>query len=330
MKSLVALNILILTAIYSCNNETNKKVNSENNETPLTSDTVGLSASFIESLHERKTLKNYDMSLVDFINSQPNKPDSTRKVVYILPFGNMKPQVEEIIKAEVEYLEIFLQLPVKVMSRVGYDEIKEMETVKTRKVPDSDYDYFSKMKGEITSFREQIEANSFINSYLIDHKPKDAVAVLGITEHDIYKPDYNFLFGTSNRKSAVGLVSTFRLIDYGQQTKWNIRKVVSKQIVNLFSIRNVKDYVCLLNFHNNKDELVFGEFKLSPLALSKLRYCIGFDYQKRFMQLEEFWRMEANTDMAEYYQRCIELIPATEATKKQDTLLNSHSKQLKE
>ncbi|WP_027420726.1 zinc metalloprotease [Crocinitomix catalasitica] len=142
----------------------------------------------------------------------------------------------------------------------------------------------------------------------VDNIPEDAVAILGVTEHDIYNPKYNFLFGTSNSTKNMGLVSTFRLITYGERTKFNIRKVISKQIVNLFSIPNVKDYECLVNFHINKKELEEGEFKLSPGILEKLKYAVGFDYTKRFEELANFWEHENNPELADYYLKCVSLL----------------------
>lgn len=313
MKIVLKITLLSLILFFSCKNNDSEKPNIKinNTESDIKIDTTRLSLNYIEKLHERKTLKEYDKSLIDYIKSNPNKPDSIKKVVYLLPFGNMKPEIEEIIKNEIQYLETFLQLPVKILDRVSYDEIKKIESIKTRLVSDSDYGYYSKMKGEIENLREQIEASSFIDNYLIKNKPFDAIAVLGITEHDIYNPKYNYLFGSSKLKGGVGLISTFRLIDYGDYTKYNIRKVASKQIVNLFSIKNVKDYVCLLNFHNNKMELERGEFILSPLALEKFKYSVGFDYNKRFKELEGFWENEENEEMANYYKECQKLKPTT-------------------
>lgn len=293
--------------IWSCNSDKSKttsQVSDKKVVDKLSVDTTGFSLKSIDNLHDRLTLKDYDKSLSDFINSSPNMVDSTRKVVYLLPFGNMKPEVEKLIKSEVEYLKAFFQLDVKVLDRIAYDSIKKMTAIQTRMVPSSDFDYYSKMKGGTPILREQIQATSFIDTVMKQNKPKDAVAVLGVTEHDIYNPKFNYLFGISELKDGVGLVSTFRLIDYGQETKYNIRKVISKQIVNMFSIPNVKDFKCVMNFHNNIDELYLGKFDLSPRALEKLKYAIGFDYSKRFDDLAKFWAKENNKAEAKYYEEC--------------------------
>lgn len=302
MKQIFLITLLTVI-IWGCNADKSRTTDPITENKPKV-DTAGLSLKLIDDLHDRLTWRDHDMSLIEFINSSPNMVDSIRKVVYLLPFGNMKPEVEKIIREEVEYLEVFLQLEVKVLDRIPYDSIKKMGSIQTRMVPGSDFSYYSKMKGGTPNLNEQIQASSFIDAVMKRNKPKDAVAVLGITEHDIYNSNYNYLFGTSALKEGVGLVSTFRLIDYGQETKYNIRKVLSKQILNMFSIPNVKDYKCVMNFHNSIDELYHGKFDLSPRALEKLKYAIGFDYSKRFDDLEKFWTKENNKTEAKYYKEC--------------------------
>lgn len=295
--------VLLTSLIWSCNSHTSNSTNHPDDKIPA--DTTGRLLRAIDDLHERLTVKDYDNSLIDYINSHPNKIDSIRKVVYLLPFGNMKPDVDKIIQSEAIYLHAFLQLEVKVLDRIPFDSIKKMTSIQTSMVPSSDFDYFSKMKGGVPTLTEQIDASSFIDVVMRKNRPSDAIAVLGITEHDIYTQKYNYLFGISELKDGVGLVSTFRLIDYGEETKYNIRKVVSKQIVNMFSIANVGDFKCVMNFHNNIDELYQGKFDLSPRALEKLRYAIGFDYAERFNVLKEFWTDEKNEEEIRYYEECL-------------------------
>lgn len=296
----IGILILISFIFVSCNlDKTKQQIDM------ISVDTTGYSLKSINDLHERLTLKDYDKSLIDYISSNPNKVDSIRKVIYLVPFGNMRSDVEKLMQGEIKYLEAFFQLEVKMLDRIPYDSIKKMTSIQTRMVPSSDFEYYSKMKGGTPTLREQIQASSFMDAVLKNNKPKDAIAILGITEHDIYNPKYNFLFGISGLKDGVGLVSTFRLIDYGQETKNNIRKVISKQIVNMFSIPNVKDFKCVLNYHNDIEELYYGKFDLSPRALEKLKYAIGFDYSKRFYDLAKFWKKEGNEEEEKYYEECL-------------------------
>ena len=303
MKNLLI--ILVLLTSFSCNTTTEKESTQVEIETKNELSTL----SALDELHHRKTLARKDKSFQDYIDDSPNRPTEKQKTIYLLPFGNMKPEVKTIIEEEVKYLEIFFELPIKILDDVPYDEIQDLSKVKTRMISERTFGYFSKEKGgNIENLREQIQATSFIDHYMLDNKPDDAICVLGITEHDIYNPKYNYLFGSSRTKSGVGLISTFRLIDYGELTTYNIRKIVSKQIVNMFSVKNVKDYDCLLNFHPDKLALQRANFQLSPMALEKLGYNIGFDQKERFEALEKFWLNEDNPEMVEYYKKCQELI----------------------
>lgn len=305
-SSIVIIVCLLMT--IACKEKTQNKQEETSKNTPLNVDTAGYSLNAIKSLHQRLTVKNYDKSLAEYILSIPNKVDPTHHTVYLLPFGNMKPEVEKIIKEEIRYLEAFLQLKVTVLPIIPYDSIKNVASVETRMVPENDYSFFEGKKGEIKQLREQINARSFIDKVLKARKPSDAVAILGITEHDIYQEKYNYLFGLSELKSGLGIVSTFRMIDYGDNTRYNIRKVVSKQIVNMFSIDNVKDYKCVLNYHNDDLELAKGSFDLSPSALEKLKYATGLKYEKRFSELLIFWMLERNKEETTYYKKCLEMM----------------------
>lgn len=295
--------VIILNSCSTSNNEQQdkkiKKVKKVHSSHPL------------DVLHERINLHDYDLTLEEFISKKPNKVSNGNNVIYLVPFGNMKPEVLEIIKDEIPYLNAFFQMSIQIMDPISFDQIKQVEEVKTRMVPDNDYAYYSKEKGESINLREQIEANSFMDAFLKNMKTRKTYAILGITEHDIYNPKFNYLFGVSKLEGGIGLVSTYRLIDYKERTKYNLRRVISKQIVNMFGIKNVKDYNCLLNFHNNKEELEQGEFKLSPVALDKLQYCIGFDPIKRFEDLREIWYTEQVSEMEAYYTKSIQIIKKT-------------------
>lgn len=303
MKKIYLLILLLPFIALSCSNseeKSTKKKTEEKKEVTV--------VHVLDELHERINFKNHDLSLVKFIAKNSSKVSSGKRTIYLQPFGNMKPEVLEILKAEIIYLEAFLQLPVKILTPISFDTIKKVDAVKTRMVPDEEYEYYTKEKGESINLREQIEADSFMEVFMKKIKPQDAYAVLGITEHDIYNPKYNYLFGVSKLEGGIGLVSTYRLIDYKERTKYNLRRVISKQIVNMFGIKNVKDYRCLMNFHNSKEALELGEFKLSPIAMEKLQYCVQFDPIKRFNDLRNIWLTEQMLEMETYYTKAIQLL----------------------
>lgn len=281
----------------------------EEEEIELKLDTTGAGLLAIEHLHEKINLKNKDKSLVEYANSDPNRPTGDQRVIYIMPLGYMSTEVEDALRMEEKYLEIFFQLEVEIMNRIPFDDLTNEQVVTRSR---SEYIYGGKYdKEEIpVNVSEQIETNSLLDHYVVPNMPEDAVAVLAVTDHDIYSPKYNFLFGSSRSAKHAGVISTHRLREDPRHEKYNIRKVMSKQIANLFSISNVKDYVCLMKFANSVYELQEKPMYLSPRVLEKLKVSIGFDHDKRFMQLRNFWFEEGNVEMTDYYDACLESIGA--------------------
>ncbi|WP_028981376.1 archaemetzincin [Sporocytophaga myxococcoides] len=314
MNKFVAI-IFIFWCITACDSSNNKTLKKTHAASVVNIDTSDYSLNYLESLHRKRNFKRYDKSLTEFILSNPNKRDSVRKIIYLQPLGNMSDKVAGIIKEEINYLKSFFQLEVKILGNISFEEIKNRK-VETRLVSEDDLGYYNKFKSSSVNLTEQINANSLIENYLKNNVPTDAVAVLGITEHDLYLPRMNFIYGSSYLKNRMGIISTYRIAEDYEESKMNIRKVVTKQIANLFSIPNVKDYVCVLNFHNNIEQLRAGTLLISPVALAKLKYAIGFDYTQRFSDLKEFYHSEGNEAMEEYYDKSLKLIATQVKSKK--------------
>lgn len=298
--------LLLLVLSMSCSEseqQSTPEVDTSPTSQPLAIDTTGADLSRLNSLHERVNFKPRDRSLVEYVNSRPNRPEPGKDVIYLMPLGDMSAEIEALLQAEVEYLKIFFQLEVKIADRVPFNDLKTIEKVKTRLVNRGHS--HGKGKESTADLREQIDASSLIEHYILPNKPADAAVVLGITDHDIYSAKYNFLYGLSNIEGGTGLISTHRLKKDPMETKLNIRKLASKQIVNLFSLKNEKDFVSLLTFSNNMRELKAKTPYLSPRSLEKLKVNIGFDYNPRFQALRKFWTSEGNTEMAAFYTDCL-------------------------
>lgn len=300
---LIGLATILLSSCFS--NSTDQTIESKiqaDSTTNVALDTTGADLSSIGHLHKRINLKNQDQPLADYAKSNPNRPDSIKKVIYLLPLGDMSEDIAKLLNEETDYLKKFFQLPVKVLPRIPFNDIQKIDSVKTRMNPAPSH---GKMKGDNLNLTEQVDGNSLMEYFVIPNKPADAVVILGITDHDLYSQNYNFIYGTSSLKGGAGLISTHRLQHNPYETLYNIRKAATKQIANAFSISNVKDYVCVMNFHNSVDELEMGVFYLSPIALEKLKINIGFDYNKRFADLRDFWKLQDNKPMVEFYSKCL-------------------------
>lgn len=268
----------------------------------------------LDELISKKTFNAYDESLKQYIRSNPNRPDSLRHVIYLLPLGHMTEEMTKLLTDEVHYLSVFFQMDVKLMPLVPFADLKAIDSVQTRLDPGSNYNGKLDKGGHDQIVREQLETNSLMKHFIQPNMPPDAVVIIGVTEHDLYARGYNWLYGSTIRKSGIGVISTHRITEYPYQMKPNLRKVISKQVANGFSIKNTKDYDCLLNFHKNRNELTNGVFYLSPRALEKLCFSTGFDHQTRFKALTNFWQKEGNEEMVSHYEHCLERLLTCEHT----------------
>jgi len=294
MKKSFSLLLLSISLFTSCKTDTNQSEHHAVNENTLL-DTTGSSTEFLKHLHKKRTLKTYDQSLEEYLSSGPRVPDSIQKIIYLLPIGDVDTTYINFLDKERDYLERFFQLEVKLLPAVTINDLK-VNNVKTR------LHSASQMygKGAEEANDEQIEANSLLKNYVIPNKPKDGIVVLGVTDYDIYNPKYNYIFGTSDLHDGTGIISTNRLLG-----ETSIHNVLTKQITNIFSIPNTKDYDCLLNFQDTPIQEEMSVSYLSPLALQKLKIAIGFDYLKRFEELEQYWSTRHHVDNSKYYRDCI-------------------------
>jgi archaemetzincin len=64
-----------------------------------------------------------------------------------------------------------------------------------------------------------------LDSILIKQKPQDAVALMGITERDLFpRPEWNYVFGLASYENGVGVSSIYRFAD-GHLTTSNLTRV---------------------------------------------------------------------------------------------------------
>lgn len=302
--------ILTTLLLLACTDQ--ESTTTQEQEAPI--DLTGIDLSCLDTLHEKTTFKTYDRTLADYINSNPNRPTETRNVIYLLPLGDMSPAMDSLLQKEVLYLKTFFQMEVRIMDRVPFNDLAKIDSVITRQDPNYN-SYGGKSEYDIPTenIREQIDVSSLIKHFVKPNMPEDGIVILGITDHDIYSPKYNWLYGSSNIKEGTACISTHRLKEDEYYLKMNIRKAISKQLTNAFSIKNVKDYHCLLTFHNNIQELEAGVLYLSPRALEKLTIAIGFDHATRFEALRKFWIIEEDSlndtnGMSAYYSECLRLL----------------------
>ena len=118
-------------------------------------------------------------SVAEFMREMPDRPTAKRRTIYLQPIGAFAGARGRILAATADYVERFFGLPVKTLPAVPLSQIP----AEARRVHPS-------------WGNEQILAPWVNNNLLYDKKPADAVAMLGLTDVDLYpEPSWNFVFG---------------------------------------------------------------------------------------------------------------------------------------
>jgi archaemetzincin len=152
--------------------------------------------------------------------------------------------------------------------------------------------------------------------FLEEIKPKDAIAMIGLTEHDLYVEDSDlFVAGLCNGKRSVGVFSSFRYdpsIKFCDENWFNITKLKTKANYKLLLNRTCKLMVhetchllgfdhctfmdCCMNGSGHIEEDYSQSMFLCPIDLKKLALILNFDIIERYKDLKEFFEKHKSID----------------------------------
>src|ERR1035437_10091489 len=128
----------------------------------------------------------------DFRRSQPNRPDTRRRIIYLQPLGDFRAQQSPSLEMLRQYAADFFQMEVKALAPISIS----VSGVTTRT---------NSMTG-----RRQVLTGDVLH-WLTGKLPGDAFCLLGITMEDLYPEEsWNFVFGQASLNERVGIYSFAR------------------------------------------------------------------------------------------------------------------------
>lgn len=229
--------------------------------------------------------KEFSQTVADFKNGSYNKPDGTRKYIYLLPMGDFPsgtaaPSLESLR----EYLEIFFQMPARLAPGTP-----ENAAGATRRVNEG-------------SGKPQLLTTDILK-WLPSQLPSDAYCLLAVTLTDLYpKESWNFVFGEATFKERVGVFSLARNdpdfegrsgIDRASATALMLRRAcltLSHETGHMFGWKHCRFYRCLMGGSMSLGESDRTPAALCPVCLHKLAVTRTFDPSVRQQQLIKFYR----------------------------------------
>lgn len=261
-------------------------------------------------------------SFDQYVRGRPNRPSAARRTLYLVPIGpptERSPPGRETrspgmtpwappggtpIELLAEFARAHFQLPVKVLPAI------DLEATAAR-VRD---------RG---SFR-QILAPDLLD-HLKTRLPRDGYSLIGLTADDLYPDEsWNFVFGMATLRERVGVYSTARYHPsfYGEEDHypapefWVMRrslKVMAHEIGHMFGMEHCTYYECVMNGSNHLAETDRRPAHLCPVCLRKLHYAVGFAPDRRYRDLERFFRRSKLGPEADWVRGRAEAIEAAAA-----------------
>ena len=167
-----------------------------------------------------------------YLSSNPNRPTAARTTIYLQPFGDFTAAQELLIDATAELMGLYFGTPVKTQKRIGDDAIP----------------------ASARRLHPRWGMKQFYTPYLLDDvlkpgRPKDAVAVLGLTATDLYPdPKWNFVFGQASLTDRVGVWSLAPLWGRGKGAALQVLRrtllVAMHETGHMFGIAHCTAFEC--------------------------------------------------------------------------------------
>lgn len=215
----------------------------------------------------------------DYVGVDPNRPTGERKMFYIQPLGELTEKERKAVEVMREYAEVYFGISAKVCEPI----------------PMFENGYVAK--------RRQYNA-SMVMGQLTERMPKDAVVYIGITHHDLFADNLNFVFGLGSLRNGTGVYSLLRYET--SDAKLFLRralKLMAHEVGHIFSIHHCVTYHCVMNGANNLSEDDSHPMQLCPIDLKKLQWAVGFDWLARYDRLLAFYRKHGLSDEADWTAR---------------------------
>lgn len=227
--------------------------------------------------HEEK-----GQSFDQFVEANPNRPDTIRKIIYLQPLGEFPDGRIPLLERLEEYSEAYFAMEVQVLPPLALSGNKITTRI-----------------NQHTQNRQILAAD--ILALLRKNLPADAFCVLAITMEDLYPdPSWNFVFGQAMLRGRVGVYSFARYdpVFYGEKRGSDYEeillrrscKILAHETAHMFGLRHCIYFKCVVNGSNHLQESDSRPLHLCPVCLRKLQHSIGFDVVNRYRHLLRFYQ----------------------------------------
>jgi archaemetzincin len=232
-----------------------------------------------------------------YLSSVPNRPTAMRTTIYLQPIADFTAAQEPLLDETAEFMGLYFGIPVKTRPRIGDEAIP---AAARRQHP-------------------RWGMKQFYTPYLLDQvlkpgRPKDAVAVLGLTATDLFPdPKWNFVFGQASRTERVGVWSLARYGDVEKERALVLRRtllVATHETGHMFGIAHCTAFECGMNGSNSLEESDRGPLPFCSECELKLWWNCGLDPLPRYRALVAFGERHGLERVTKEWQRRLDALTA--------------------
>jgi len=205
--------------------------------------------------------------------SNPNRPTAQRTRIYLQAIGTFTKEQTEVIYEVQDFMRIIFGLEVNMLPVKGVDQIPASAQRQS-------------------AGQRQLLSTHILHQILKPNRPADAVAVLAITNEDLWPGEgWNFVFGQASLAERVGVWSTARMGDPAKEAKLFLRRVLQVAVHetgHMFGIKHCTAYECCMNGSNHQAESDRTPLVFCAECDAKLWWACGLDALKRANALHAF------------------------------------------
>ena len=220
------------------------------------------------------------------------------RAIYLQQLGEFSKTQRTVVEQTADFTGRFFGMPVELLADRSLVELPEQarRIHPTQKVP-------------------QVLSTHLLDQVLKPHRPKDAVAVLGLTAEDLWPgKNWNFVYGQASLSERVGVWSLSRNGDADgsvEDRRLFLRRTLKTAVHetgHMLGIPHCIAFECGMNGSNNRAEADRQPLEFCPECQAKVSWACGCFWRTRYRQLSDYGRQHGLRDEVEFWTRSLAAI----------------------
>lgn len=257
-----------------------------------------LQKKFEETSWSRNHPDEREQTFDKYISKTARGTNPKINTIYVQQIGGLSDTQGKVVDSVLEFLEVFFCSQVKRFEPLGLDSIPQ--TAKRTHPEWGD---------------KQILSTYILDKVLLPRKPKDAIAVLGLTASDLWpEKGWNFVFGQASLYERVGVWSVYRYgnpdADEESYHRFFLRtlKVALHETGHMYGIEHCISFKCGMNGSNSLPETDDSPIVFCSECSAKIWYKTGADPAEWSLELAKLAVNCKLKDEAEYWNKSAKLL----------------------